>query len=157
MQPGKASKQFYKNPTFFQGGWLHALCICFWLRSQSFSDLFQQYDLRWRASHHSTYSIMRQPECMHSLFVFACGPKVSQIFSNNMTWDTRHRVIQHIQSCDNHHPEKKVGCGCHLLFRQFLSKRRRRKSRHIACVWFFFLQHSQGNDVGLCFLFLFFS
>ena len=94
---------------------------------------------------------------MHSVFVFVCGPKVSLIFSNNMTWDNRHLITQHIQSCDNHHPEKKVGCGCHLLFRQFLSKRRRRKSRHIACVWFFFLRHSQGNDVGFCFLFYFFS
>ena len=60
MQPGKASQQFYKNPTFFKG-----------------------------------------VDCMHSVFVFVCGPKVSLIFSNHMTWDTRHLITQHIQSCDN--------------------------------------------------------
>ena len=43
---GKLASSSTKTPLFFQGGWLHALCICFCLWSQSFSDLFQQYDLR---------------------------------------------------------------------------------------------------------------
>mgnify|MGYP003315295502 CR=1 FL=1 len=38
-------------------------------------------------------------DCMHSVFVFVCGPKVSLIFSNNITWDKRHLIIKQIQSC----------------------------------------------------------
>ena len=37
---GKLASSSTKTPLFFQGGWPHALCICFCLWSQSFSDLF---------------------------------------------------------------------------------------------------------------------